>query len=1145
MKLDIPVIISTGTGSEEIAINAMKLGATDYLIKDPELNHLKVLPITIENAFKRRKSESDSQKNEQFFRELFEQSNDAIFILNNKDRILDANQSACELLGFEQQQLNQKSVLSLFDNDTITEAEAALESVKSKGYLRFDSKFRKSYGETLDVEIGAKMINAHDGIYQLIVRDITERKRKEIALIENQQTLKRILENVQTGIFIIDPIDHRIVDVNRNALQILDATKDAVVGSICFEYICPNTEGECPVIDQSRTVENIETCLLNAKGEQIPVLKTVTAIMLNGRRHLLESIVDIRKLKEKEAEIKRAYAEYDQIFNTSADAMRVLDLNYRTLRINRAFSNLFGVQIDEANRKKCHDLFKGPICKSPDCTLKKILSGEELIEQEVELETVSGKKLFCILTATALKNPDGKIIGVVEDFKDITDRKKAEHALQISERKYRGIFENVQDVYFRTTSDGIIIDVSPSVRAFTNNEPDKIIGKNVADLYYDPKERRRFVRDLLRNRQVSDYEIQLRVTDSKLIRSSVNAHVIVDSGGNFIGTEGFIRDVTERYKTRLQIEKERNRAQQYLDITGVILLVLDQNGRVKLINKKGCEILGYDEHEILNKNWITNFIPKKIQRKIRTIYKQLMRGKITNNENVENRIITKTGEERIIGWRNTLLRDKNGKIIGVLSSGEDITERKQAEHEIKRHLNFQEISARISYQFVAEKDLNVAINNLLADIGKLSGAGRAYLFQLREGGAIMNNTHEWCASGASPQIENLQNLATASLPWWMEKLRNGETIHIKDVSKLPPEATAEKQILEQQAIKSLIVLPVHVRGELAGFIGFDDVTNPGEWSDSDLAILQISSGVLGHALDRQRAEEALRESEQRYRAVIETTTNGICIADQDEVITFVNQGFANMLGYTVDELLGKNFTELTLTEELIKLKEQTQKRKKGEHSNYETQLIQKDGALRYMLISAAPLTDADGSFKGSMGVFTDITDRKLMEQAIEQERNLLRLLMDSVPDAIYFKDQQSRFTRINKAQAKNLGLKNPDDAIGKHDRDFFGGEHVPAAANDELQIIKTGKPLINKIEEIKRDNGWRKWVSATKVPIRNSNQEVIGLVGISRDVTEMKTIQQELESKNKELDQALVKAEAATRAKSNFLANMSHEIRTP
>ncbi|MBA7707722.1 hypothetical protein ES703_116601 [subsurface metagenome] len=183
------------------------------------------------------------------------------------------------------------------------------------------------------------------------------------------------------------------------------------------------------------------------------------------------------------------------------------------------------------------------------------------------------------------------------------------------------------------------------------------------------------------------------------------------------------------------------------------------------------------------------------------------------------------------------------------------TELQQAREIINQKLKLEKTISTISSRFVGASNFDYVISASLTDIGKLSGASRAYLFLFRESGTIMDNTHEWCAKGVTPEKESLQNLSCEMFPWWMNRLRKGEIIHIKDVSKLPPEAKPEKEILTKQGIKSILVFPVGLRKNLAGFMGFDNVLETREWSNEDLELLRITSEIIETAYERKQAEE--------------------------------------------------------------------------------------------------------------------------------------------------------------------------------------------------------------------------------------------------------------------------------------------------
>lgn len=143
-------------------------------------------------------------------------------------------------------------------------------------------------------------------------------------------------------------------------------------------------------------------------------------------------------------------------------------------------------------------------------------------------------------------------------------------------------------------------------------------------------------------------------------------------------------EVRERQKAEIGIRKERDRAQTYLDIAGVMIIALNEQEEVALINQKGCQILGYEQNEILGKKWFNIYLPESEREQTRTVFRKLMRGETEASEYYENSVLTKAGHKRLLAWHNTVLQDSNNQVVGTLSSGEDITERRQTENALRQ-----------------------------------------------------------------------------------------------------------------------------------------------------------------------------------------------------------------------------------------------------------------------------------------------------------------------------------------------------------------------------------------------------------------------------------------------------------------------------
>jgi PAS domain S-box-containing protein len=183
------------------------------------------------------------------------------------------------------------------------------------------------------------------------------------------------------------------------------------------------------------------------------------------------------------------------------------------------------------------------------------------------------------------------------------------------------------------------------------------------------------------------------------------------------------RDITERKRTDELIRRERDRAQSYLDIADVILLALDLEGRITLINRKGCATLGREESELLGRDWFEACLPPRTHRDLKGFFRALLDGDLTS---LENPVLTSSGEERMIGWRNSLLRDGEGRVIGTLSSGEDITERKQAESAL-RHLSGRLLQAQDEERRKVAREVHDGIGTYVSGLSLALGKVRTFL----------------------------------------------------------------------------------------------------------------------------------------------------------------------------------------------------------------------------------------------------------------------------------------------------------------------------------------------------------------------------------------------------------------------------------
>ena len=233
----------------------------------------------------------------------------------------------------------------------------------------------------------------------------------------------------------------------------------------------------------------------------------------------------------------------------------------------------------------------------------------------------------------------------------------------------------------------------------------------------------------------------------------------------------------------------------------------------------------------------------------------------------------------------------------------------------------------------------------------------------------------------------------ALVPWWMSKLNSSEDILIPKVESLPAQAHAEKVILQAQDIKSLLVVPISSRGGLLGFLGFDDTEKHRTWHNHDVRILHVISQIMANELDRQQAEEKLRDSEQKYRSLAEMNPNPIFLVDHEGRHLYMNVATSKLLGLHPSDGIGKKIEEIIPERDAKWMRENILCVFREERSVTEEREIVFNNEPHYFLTTLAPIFSGTGQVVSVLGMAQDFTDKKnAQEKARRHEAELARVL---------------------------------------------------------------------------------------------------------------------------------------------------------
>jgi PAS domain S-box-containing protein len=293
-------------------------------------------------------------------------------------------------------------------------------------------------------------------------------------------------------------------------------------------------------------------------------------------------------------------------------------------------------------------------------------------------------------------------------------REKTESALCDTENKYHMLMQSANDgIVITDAGTGTILEVNRKIEELTGLQASLLIGSHITALHpqNDADRCRTLLKETLGSGSAMTGDLCVLHRDGRNIPVEISVSVVTAGGKQIV--QGIFRDVSQRMAAEKALEQEKERAEQYLDIAAVLLRVLDHDGAVTLINKKGAEILGRPEADILGKNWYDHFVPERLKGRLREAFRRFIAGEQAQFEYYESAIVNNRGEERMIAWNNALIRDGEGKVVGVLSSGEDITARKKAEGQARSRLDHLATLHAIDMIISSSLDLQVTLNEFL------------------------------------------------------------------------------------------------------------------------------------------------------------------------------------------------------------------------------------------------------------------------------------------------------------------------------------------------------------------------------------------------------------------------------------------------
>jgi PAS domain S-box-containing protein len=886
------------------------------------------------------------------------------------------------------------------------------------------------------------------------VRYALARKKAEDALRQSEIKFRTLVTTLPQKIFIKGG-DYHYLSVNENYARDLGLKTEEVAGKTDYDFYPKELADKYRADDRrimrkGQTEEFDEKYLQDGREVWIHTFKTPVRDESGKITGVLGIFSDATARKQAEEALRESEERYRSLFEHMVEGFAHCRMIFENgepkdwvyLSVNRAFEKLTGLK--DVVGKRVTEVIPGVVETDPE--LFKIYARVSLTgkPEQFEMFIQALRQWFAI----SVYSPEKEFFVVVFDL--ITGRKKAEEALQ----QTHFCMENAGDGIFWLSPKGRLLYANKSACQRLGYTESELLGMNVFDLDPDFKPGDWEVHwEKLKRLGTMTFESHHRTKAGEVFPVEVNANCI-QVGGRELNF-AFTRDITERKQAEEAVRQSREEFKDLFDNAPVGFHEIDAEGRIVRVNNTELKMLGYSAGELLGQFvW-------KISTEEEISHQAVLAklgGKLTPpTEGFERRLRRKDGSTFPVWINDRVLKLENGDITGIRSGIQDITERKRAEKELQ------------------ERDMQLRLALNAARMG-------TWDWDIQTGRIACSSGHEalWgYAPGTFPGTSGAFN--SRIHPDDVEGMRRAEQKALDGHSNYDHEYRVRWPDGTVRWVASL--------GQ--GFYGPDG--RPARMS-----------GVVMDITERKRMEAELTRERDLWRTLLDNSPDKIYFKDAQSRFIKSSKAQARQFGLnSADELVGKTdfdfFAEAHARpafedeQEIIRTGQPIIAKEEREVWN--------DGHVTWASSTKLPMRDSSGRITGIMGITRDITERKQVEADLEHERDLWRTLLDNSPDKIYFKDTQSRFVKCSKTMAVQFGVKSPDELVGKTDFDYFDVSHARPAFEDEQEIIRTGRPMIDKEEREEWKDGSVTWVSSTKVPWLDSSGKIIGIMGISRDIT--------------------------------------------